>query len=583
MKTLPRTTVTVLLVISPILTASEAANEELAVQGGPLLTLTSDAFAFAPDGKSLAMVRDDWLWVAPCDDLEGGRGIVQFSAAHPIEQIDWTPDGDRIVFVSTRPGDQWGTIWSVKPDGSDVRDLLPPGCPFGSPGIRHVGIEGWASARELVFSTHCGTGCSELVALDIGHLTYSTICMAEGVTHWAREKNWGISATGHEGLSIAERSGTNRGSSDGAVSCRTLVPGVEPGRDPRLGTGSKTFLDWSPDATEFLYAARPIDIEQSRQHRDEATSIYAWNLATGSNRLIARGANRGAWSRDGSRIAVVGIEHDEKQAIVRLHILDRAGTHSIASVALGSPRPEDRGLPPAATFTEPVWSPDGRHVAVVDGPGDTVLVDADLTVTHLLTKRVPARVEFSPDGRRIALRIEGRFPKHPESSGFERYLPPRGKLDLARPVDEVVERYFQSFLKRTEPSASAIERSFVLADYADALRALGKAEKAAVVCREARALAATPGSGLSESDVRSRVCEDHGTRVREIKLVRPSGMTEEELHRRLSDASSKGGGTLGGVVVTPDLIRDGFVQVVKPSADEGALPIVYVIAAPRKE
>jgi hypothetical protein len=66
-------------------------------------------------------------------------------------EIAWSPDGKRLAFSSPRGEDRWWTIWETTADCSKVRDLLPPGAPFASPGVRAIGISVWLNTEELAF------------------------------------------------------------------------------------------------------------------------------------------------------------------------------------------------------------------------------------------------------------------------------------------------------------------------------------------------------------------------------------------------------------------------------------------------
>jgi Tol biopolymer transport system component len=64
-------------------------------------------------------------------DGKGERRVTHAPAGVSDEQPDWSPDGSRIVFTREFD-DKPYEVWSVRPDGSDLRQI-DPGCPPGIP------------------------------------------------------------------------------------------------------------------------------------------------------------------------------------------------------------------------------------------------------------------------------------------------------------------------------------------------------------------------------------------------------------------------------------------------------------------
>lgn len=82
----------------------------------------------SPDGKTVLYtvsyysMKDDksstHIWSVP---TEGGDAVQITDGAGKEASIQWSADGSRIYFLSTRSGD--AQLWSAKPDGSDMRQL----------------------------------------------------------------------------------------------------------------------------------------------------------------------------------------------------------------------------------------------------------------------------------------------------------------------------------------------------------------------------------------------------------------------------------------------------------------------------
>lgn len=82
----------------------------------------------SPDGKTVLYtvsyysMKDDksstHIWSVPTD---GGEAVQITDGAGKEASIQWSADGSRIYFLSTRSGDT--QLWSAKPDGSDMRQL----------------------------------------------------------------------------------------------------------------------------------------------------------------------------------------------------------------------------------------------------------------------------------------------------------------------------------------------------------------------------------------------------------------------------------------------------------------------------
>lgn len=86
----------------------------LPLRGGPPRQLTAGARhvsdpQWSPDGRRLAFVRDDSIWVVEAD---GSREANVAAHAAGNSMPRWSPDGRRLGFVSRRRG--WSQVWTVE-------------------------------------------------------------------------------------------------------------------------------------------------------------------------------------------------------------------------------------------------------------------------------------------------------------------------------------------------------------------------------------------------------------------------------------------------------------------------------------
>ena len=105
---------------------------------------------WSPDGRRLAFVRDDDIWIVGADGSEPRRLTADQAANF---DPDWSPTGDRIAFSSQRSGEV--RIWTIAADGSDARGVTREigGEAYGehhpswSPDGAEVVFERWGSQK----------------------------------------------------------------------------------------------------------------------------------------------------------------------------------------------------------------------------------------------------------------------------------------------------------------------------------------------------------------------------------------------------------------------------------------------------
>lgn len=135
--------------------------------------VTNTESATSPDGRSIAFVLQDGIWVYRdgeswpkrlTPDIVDGKTREQWLAELPgypywAANIAWTPDGRTIVYRSSLPGtgnDPSGSIWNIPVEGGTPR-LLVKALPN-----QFLQIRGFLSTGELAYLAN-----HDLVALDV--------------------------------------------------------------------------------------------------------------------------------------------------------------------------------------------------------------------------------------------------------------------------------------------------------------------------------------------------------------------------------------------------------------------------------
>jgi dipeptidyl aminopeptidase/acylaminoacyl peptidase len=102
----------------------------LSLRGGPPTRLTSSEKPvsdpqWSPDGRRLAYVRDEEIWVI---EVDGSRVTRVAGSPGGGQQPRWSPDGRRLAFVSRRRG--WSQVWLIDAPvprrGRPAADPKPP-------------------------------------------------------------------------------------------------------------------------------------------------------------------------------------------------------------------------------------------------------------------------------------------------------------------------------------------------------------------------------------------------------------------------------------------------------------------------
>lgn len=465
-----------------------------------LVTLESSVYDWSPDGQRLAYATDDGVWVVEAPDFQQPQRLIRTGRgeARPIEQLQWSPDGQKLAFVSSRPGDNWGTIWLTDADGAHLRDLLPPGVGPGSPGMRSVKISTWVSTQELAFTSGCGTECAVLDQLDVesGDSRSLRTGNVDGDYEWTRSRTRTSVDTHVGGLCVVETQ-----YADGAEECFAVLAGCATRTPPWQGT-EHHFDAWSPDGKQILSTGSTACRGHSPTEEDTTSVEYhptlsLWEVDRRRQEQLIPHAGWATWSPDGARIAFLLFgepRYDDSQRLIgtdfvvgqpfRLYVgIMEVATRVVHTVVpVGSSPLTPSWLEEALVnrqLSRPLWSPDSKQLVLPSSHGGLLLVQADGKGLRPLASGLPLKATWSPDSKRLALQHLGRARTFTQAPGLERFLPPVGKEEATLSDVEIIQRYFGQALAK-----SADRYPWFLSAYAQALEAMGKIEAAEAQYRQ---------------------------------------------------------------------------------------------------
>ena len=270
----------------------------------------------------------------------------------------WSPDGKTIVWadapyanVPSPPGWQ---IWAADADGSKAH-LVARGAALGE-GLAQLG---WAKRRTIAFAGNFSLyvqrlgGKPKLLAVNIGD-------------------SFSSDATGRRFAYTASPCG------QGLCPSRIVVVDTTTGRHDVIGDVTSKYSEptLSPDGAAVAFTS--------------PDGLMTSNRAGTAIRTLAPLGNCPQWSPDGSRILYVG-----------------TGGDLLVIPATGGPSTPLTAQPVGCAYS-PFnfgWSPDGKHVALINPPGERLLIiDVATQKARTLTAfRHVAGFAWSPDSSRLLL------------------------------------------------------------------------------------------------------------------------------------------------------------------------------------
>lgn len=264
-----------------------------------------------PDGRYFTSVRNGQVLLTP---VEGGPTVSFASAPGEKSELNWSPDGKKLAYVSQ------GAIWVVAAGSKEAKKLTEGKAGPGDPRGATDHFPRWNPNGKWILFESGRHGQNEIYVVSEDGETTNLLAATEiyeGADH----------------LSSAADQG------DDAVSSDRFDPSPA----------------WSPDGTRIKYT------ERSRQFFSGKLRVLAFDAATGqatgsttiytakNDRGGAWAVNTAVWSPDSRTLAVV---------------LQESGWDKVylAPAVGGKPKQLTRG---EWEDENPVYSPDGRFVAVV--------------------------------------------------------------------------------------------------------------------------------------------------------------------------------------------------------------------------
>lgn len=408
-------------------------------QGGTAVRLTAnpglELFGkFSPDGRNIAFTAqyggDEQVYVMPST---GGapRQLTFYPAQGPLVErwgfdnqvYGWTPDGESILFRSTRDGYLLtdSKLYTV-PRGGGAATALPmpvSGAAHFSPdGKRIVYSPLWRDFRSE--KRYLGGWANDLYIFDLEHPALTQVTKDP---HTDRDPMW----IGDAVFFNSDRSGVFNLYRYDVASGQTVEVTHYRDWDVRWPSADDGQIVYELDGELHVYDTRsredraisitvPADVTTTRpQAVNAADNVESQVVSPGGERVavVARGdvftvpVDHGvtrnlthssnahdrevAWSADGKRLAYISDRSGEEE----LYVQAQDGNSPATALTSGG----------ATRYSAPRWSPDDKRIAVADQTGRLDVVEV-ASRTRLKIVRDPLELsldyQWSPDGRFLA-------------------------------------------------------------------------------------------------------------------------------------------------------------------------------------
>jgi Tol biopolymer transport system component/DNA-binding winged helix-turn-helix (wHTH) protein len=300
---------------------------------GDFRRITSDLNSYdiglsaASDGKNVLAVQHQQIsniWIAPADNFSGARQITfgAFNRGDGGEGIEWSANG-KIIYTSMVANSP--TIWIMDADGSNAKELTPPGAADSTPSVtadgRFIVFESarggasdiWrmdfdgSSPKKL---TSCGKNTEPSVSPDGRWVVYRSECDSN-------YSLWRVSIEGGEPVRLTDKPGSWPWVSpdNKLVACEYANTSSEKTQLAiiPLAGGTPTRIFDTPPSANFRYGIRWTSDGKAVTYRDWVMGIWRQPIdGAAAQRLSGLPQEKifpYAWSRDGKFLAFTrGVE-----------------------------------------------------------------------------------------------------------------------------------------------------------------------------------------------------------------------------------------------------------------------------------
>lgn len=407
---------------------------------------TNIAVTASPDGESIVMDHAGILFHVP---REGGEAEQLTDAELEPAYPDYAPDGSRVAFQSYIDGNY--TIWTMDPDGSDLRQLTD-----------HVFYDdrepAWSpDGTTIAFSSDRGGESYDIWTVDVSSGDVQQVTDDSGENYlptWSPDGEEIAYIADDEGIRATTLDGTTRTVINPTPGERLHAPAWGPSgdiayirmtsrsqadlmiSDEQITEGEDVFVlppHWLSE-DELLYTADGVIRELDREP-GEASEIpfsTSFDLPTlDYERKSYEFDERGAKEVQGIQTPTLSPD-GERVAFIALN--------DLWVMTIGeSPR---RLTDNIYYQVDPDWSPDGRYLAYSSdeaGTQDVYVYDTQTETRHRVTSldgEAAIAAQWSPDGSRIA------FQKHTGAT-FTVEINTGGETVEGGEIQQVVRRLFE--------------------------------------------------------------------------------------------------------------------------------------------